>query len=65
MITKPLTNANSVFDQFLLHTVSGNNELRYWWIFIIGAVLIDLHKAFNTIDHQTLFKQMRCVGFAK
>ena len=29
MITKPLTNTNSVFDQFLLHTVSGNNELRY------------------------------------
>ena len=30
-------------------------------LFIIRADLIDLHKA----DHQTLFKQMRCVGFSE
>ena len=34
-------------------------------LFIIRADLIDLHKAFNTTDHQTLFKQMRYVGFSE
>ena len=31
---------------------------------LTGMVLIDLQKAFDTIDHSILLKKMRCLGFA-
>ena len=30
-----------------------------------GMILIDLEKAFDTLDHNVLLKQMECVGFKK
>ena len=31
---------------------------------LTGMVLIDLQKAFDTIDHSILLEKMRCLGFA-
>ena len=71
MITKSLTNTSSVSEKkssanscftLLMEIISKGTDKG---LFIIRAVLIDLHKAFNTTDHQTLFKQMRCVGFSE
>ena len=30
-----------------------------------GIILIDLQKAFDTLDHDVLLKKMECVGFKK
>ena len=30
-----------------------------------GMILIDLQKAFDTLDHDVLLKKMECVGFKK
>ena len=37
---------------------------RFGSSLLTGMILIDLQKAFNTIDHKILIEKMKCMGFS-
>ena len=54
-----------IFNKLLFNIINLQNRQRFESGKYTGLILIDLQKAFDTIDHEMLLKKMGCIGFSE
>ena len=59
------TNFNQVFRKFTPQILASYKVAKGFDSGLLtGMILIDLQKAFDTVDHKILIEKMKCMGFS-